>query len=233
MILALERERRDLWNQLRKAPLEELKEPYQKGWERFFVLSEQAKRRKDAEKLELALSLIRNYQRCSVNPFRHYRYKSKRMVPWEHNLSGLRARAFLSQRTSEEVMQYFRVRLREPLTRERVRELVRSGWQGKFWFRYPEYAVSQVQPFMITHCRVALPEVESRLSEVEATLRKDGNEYRLRHLKDWGFSCWRRMDERAQEMKEVPLIRREIEEAIFDFESKQEPSYWCPVLFLN
>ena len=233
MLLSIDRERRELWNQLWRAPLEKLEEPYQKGWERYFVLSKQAERRRDAAELAEALELVRNYQRCAVNPFLIKRSVGKKKVPWEHNLSGIRARRFLSLKVSLSLMHYFRIRLREPLTAQRLRELVNSRWGGKLWFRYPEYAVSLVQPYWITHVRVALPEVESRLHEIEGILNRDGNSFRLERLKDIGVRKWMRYDERGQDLKEEERVRREVQQALAEFENNNKSDDWRPVLFLN
>ena len=233
MLLALEKERRELWKKLSDAPLEKLAEPYQKGWERFFVLSEEAKKRKDTEDLEIALSFVRSYQRSMANPFLRPRYKGRRFDLWEHKLSSISAWSLLSEKIPERILMYFRVRLRDELTRGKIRELIRSGWQGKFYFRYPEYAVSVVQPYWITHSRAVLPEVERRLAEVNSLFLRDCNEFRLQHLKDWSCSMWRRMDEEDHALKDKQCARMEIEQAIFEFEQRNELDDWRPVLFLN
>ncbi|GHC45697.1 hypothetical protein GCM10007100_08870 [Roseibacillus persicicus] len=232
-LLRLDEERRELWSQLRNAPLRKLKEPYQKGWERFFDLSEQAKRRKDSDELEAALHLIRNYQRCSVNPFRQFQWKSRRIVPWEHNLSGLSLRRILSERIPLEYLKHFRLRLREPVTQARLRELLRSGWTGLFWFRYPEYAISHVQPFLITHTRVALPEVERRLAEIEANLQNRGDTFRLNHLKDTGAHRWDRISQVLAERQSSTVVKREIFEARLEFNEGHWNERRRPFIFLN
>ena len=119
-MLRLEKEGRELWSQLREAPLQKLDEPYQKGWERFFALSEEERRRKDADELALALAYICSYQRSAVNPFVIYRFKSRRWIPWEHNLSGLAPRTMLSRKVPERLFKYFRVKLREEPSRDRT-----------------------------------------------------------------------------------------------------------------
>ena len=231
-LLSLDQERRELWNQLWERPLRELEEPYQKGWERFFVLSAQAKRRQDAENLEKALSYVRNYQRCAVNPFRITHWRSRKTRPWEHRLSGMNARTFLSEKIPDEVAKHFRLRLREPVTRERVRELIRSGWGGRLWFRYPAFAESVVQPYWITHARIALPEVESRLSEIEGILLTDGNLHRLDHIKDIGNRRWFRGEEANASQKEKAAAEKEMDQAMREFNGRSG-SRRRPVIFLN
>ena len=232
-LMSLDEERRELWSQLQQAPLKELEEPYQKGWERYYVLSEQAKRRKDGEELEMALSFVRTYQRCGVNPFMRYRYQSKRMVAWEHNLAGIRPRQILSSKIPESLLKYFRLRLREPLTTERLRELIRSGWQGRFWFRYPEYAISVVRPYLITHSRVALPDVESRLTEIERYLQMGENAFRLDRLKDIGVNRWNRVDQELKNRKNNSSARKEMLEAMQEFNESNWNQRRRPFVFLN
>ena len=142
----------------------------------------------------------------------------------------------MSERVSLELLQYFRIRLREPLTHQRLRELIGSGWNGKLRFRYPEYAVSQVQPYFITHSRVALPEVESRLDEVNTILEDPAYQGRLWYLMGYSHKRWERIDEEMQDRGEERLAMREIEETLEDFyrgEGDFQQGHSLRVIFLE
>lgn len=222
----LERERRELWNQLGDAPIRKLDEPYQRGWERFFVLSEEAKRRKDSDRLREVLKIVQRYQRAKSKDF----YKpcwskwgrKKRM---KHRLKSFTAKEFLKQKVPDELLQYFMTQNRRPISpRSRLRELVRSEWGGRIFLAQPHYFQRVVKPYMITHEKVALPEVERRLSEVEDVLWSPPNSGRLSWLNGYRYGRWRRLDEQAHERKVERFVSKEVEDEILEVSSSAE--FW-------
>ncbi|MEM9080372.1 MAG: hypothetical protein AAGC74_06730 [Verrucomicrobiota bacterium] len=214
---SLDQERCELWQQLREAPWRKLKEPFQRGWERSFVLRADAQRRKDADQLAAALKFVENYQQCRVCPFRRYDWRKRRFVEWGHHLSGLSPRDVLFNKVPEELLKYFQVSRHRVASREQLRILIRSGWMGKFWFRYPEYGVSETRPFMVTHERVALPQVESRLEEIDSILCEPKNQGRLWHLHGYSHRRWNCFMNEEEDRRRALLDMREAEEAVQEF----------------
>ncbi|MDQ8192423.1 hypothetical protein [Roseibacillus persicicus] len=221
-LLSLEREKEELWAILQSTPWRPLKEPFQRGWEREFLLSEEAMRRKDGEQIAAALALVNPIQRCRVFPFQEYNWKRKKMVLWVHRLRDLRPCDWRGNPVPEELLKHFEYAPGRPLSRERVSHLSRNGWSGRFVFRYPQYVTSHTRPFMVTHERVALPEVERRLSEIETALLNDNNQHRLYWLK--GHSCcrWSREQYHRRLRLDERRVEKEMREAVRDFQALAE-----------
>jgi hypothetical protein len=204
----LERERRRLRRATWEAPLIELEKPYQRGWIRFFALTARGKRRPDAAKLHEALQFVQRVQFSRSRDFCHYSGKSKRRVPLGHPLETLSMREILRRGVPDRVLKRLILRNRGPLrSKDEVRVLVQQGFGGVAHFRYPELCESVVAPYFITHGRCVLPEVESRLAEIEGCLR-NGGVFRLLTLsgrKRW----WTRLDRQGRDRRRDRLIARE------------------------
>ena len=235
-LLRLEKERRELWNQLREAPLRELEEPFQRGWERSFQLRKDARGRKDVNQLERALELIQSYQRCRVFPFREYDCNKKRFVEWKHELGFLTSSDLRRGRVPVELWKFFQITRNRILTHERLQGMLRNGWSGQFWFRYPEYAVSETRPYMVTHERVALPEVEARLSEIERMLMVPSMQGRLLNLAGRKKCSWLCCEEERADWKLERFAMREVQETLEDFyrgEGDFQQGHSLRVIFLE
>ena len=78
-------------------------------------------------------------------------------------------------------------------------------WGGLISFRHPEWLVSRLGPHWITHRRVAMPEVESRIAEIEGWLERSCGWQKLGRLH--GHRRWREDGRRARRL--AALHRRE------------------------
>ncbi len=57
-LMQLYGERNELWQMIRDAPLKKLEHPYQRGWVRYFTLTEEATRRKDVDRFQVLLKYV-------------------------------------------------------------------------------------------------------------------------------------------------------------------------------
>ena len=214
---SLRTEQYELWRQLRDAPLRELEKPFQRGWVRSFVLREDARRRKDGEQLAQALALVESVQWCRVFPFREYDRTRKKFVYWRHKLAYLTSSDVKSVRVDTELLKYFEMRRGRPLTRSRVKGILQNGWGGELRFRYPEYAVSDTQPYIVTHETVALPDVERRLAEVDEQLGDPSKQGRLWNLQGYSQKKWQRCEEEREYRRLERRMIHEVRDAVDEF----------------
>lgn len=219
-LLALERESRELHTLLREAPLVKLEKPYQRGWERYFILTEEATRRKDAGRLQELLKHVQNHQFSKNALFSSpVAKKSKRRTFHKHKLKSFTALELIKAQIPEEFLQYFSVQKRRPVTREHLLVLLRSGFGGRITLRYPQYFRRKMEPYMITHRKVALPEVESRLHEIEETIYSPEIHGRLRRMHGCRSWCYDYSPQKENRLKN--LHKQEIKEEIHNFNQKK------------
>jgi hypothetical protein len=161
-LLRLEREQNPLWRALSEAPVVPLEKPYQLGWTKTYALERDVLRRPDAAVFERVLKVINRTVLSRTPDFLNRNgdpiVLRPRIIPpreWERlGWPASHARLFSYGHWEDEA---------EPLSRWRKRRLyigyvVRRLW----WLR------EDVQPRMITHRRVDLPEVRKRIAEIDA-----------------------------------------------------------------
>ncbi|MGJ8675899.1 MAG: hypothetical protein ACSHX0_00085 [Akkermansiaceae bacterium] len=213
-LINLSKERYRLDKMIREAPLVELEEPYQRGWIRYFILTDEALRRKDAERFQALLEYLQNIQHAKHRHFMIQNHqKSRRLRPIKHRLGFLSVSMTIRLKIPDELLSYLVTHKRRPIyTRARLNELMLSRYSGQIKVRHPHYFEPKVEPYMITHSRVALPEVESRLAEVEAILYQPQNSGRLTNLQcsrvpSWKYLSGRRHDaqDKREALKEAKL----------------------------
>jgi hypothetical protein len=209
-LLRLEREAWRLHRAWHDAPVVPLERPYQRGWTKTYVLADGIDRRRDAPIYRSILAVI-----------------NRRVYS--------RDRSFVLRRTGEPIVLRPRVLHR--------REMEQYGWppqhlalfelgtwlitEAPSWIRWGrghflgyklvrnEWLREEVQPHLVTHRRVLLPEVESRLAEIESFLTRTCGRYRL----DWlrGRSrWWRRTTESRAEGQAREAFTHEFVETIPD-----------------
>jgi hypothetical protein len=192
-LLRLEREAWRLRRARHDAPVVPLERPYQRGWIKTYVLADGIDRRRDAPIFRTILAAV-----------------NRRVYS--------RERTFLRRRTGEPIVLQPRVL--------HVREMEQYGWppthralfelgtwmisDAPSWIRWGrgrslgyrliqiEWLREDVQPHLVTHRQVLLPDVESRLAEIESFLTRTCGRYRLDRLSGRS-QWWRRMTESRAE----------------------------------
>jgi len=219
VLIQLSRERNELWRMKRDAPLIKLDQPYQRGWVRYFTLTEEAMRRKDSHRFRALLEYVQNIQYSHNCQFMIKRFwKSKRVRPRKHRLKILNVYLALKFKMPENLLAYLVTQKRRPIsTRERLRELLLSGYNGQIKVRHPHYFVRVVEPFMITHQRVALPEVERRLAEVEFILDQPQHRGRLKTLQCSRSYAWKQVDEERENRRSDRASMKDLELALLEY----------------
>ena len=170
----LERERGRLWDAKWKAPEVELEKPFQRGWVRYFTLTEQAGRRRDAEDLAAAAKLVEHRQYCRLNKFLGRMQRGKRRHGGEHHPRRLRLYELLNARPPDRLLKYFQTERGICIGGYlRLLNLHRIGFPGRIIFAQRHCLRSVIEPYMITHVKAHLPDVERRLAEIEAVYDRD------------------------------------------------------------
>lgn len=188
-LLRLEREAWRLRRARHEAPVVPLERPYQRGWIKTYVLADGIDRRRDAPIFSAILAVV-----------------TRRVYS--------RERSFVHRRTSQPIVLQPRVL--------HVREMEQYSWppahralfelgtwminDAPSWIRWErgrslgyrlvrtEWLREDVQPHLVTHRQVLLPDVESRLAEIESFLTHTCGRYRLDRLRGRS-QWWRRMTE--------------------------------------
>lgn len=184
-LLALEREANRLYLACRDAPVIPLERPYQKGWMRSFALSPDVRRRPDSQVFAKVLGVVNRRQWCIRREFAYPDGAKMVLRP-----------AIITPREW--------MRLRWPASHRRL--FAFGNWEegdaGEFfprpWFlpskirrrvfrtgyavHRPWWLCEVVWPHLITHQRVRLPEIETRLAEIEAELEHAQGRHRLSWL---------------------------------------------------
>ncbi len=182
-LLRLERELNRLHQAQGQAPIVPLEHPYQRGWVKSFVLRPDALHHPEAAIFSAVLTVVNqrvlSRNREFVSSRGHAIVLRPRIIPvWEWS--------------------------RRPWPFSHQRLFVYGRWQTERFYswsthRYSEVEVGfklfrtwwleeQVQPHLITHKRAELPEVRSRIAEIESYLEANLGRCRL----DWlhGRSRW-------------------------------------------
>ena len=205
-LLALEREANRLHQARRGAPIVPLERPYQKGWIKTFVLAPEVRRRPDVEVFRAVLAMINTSVWARTREFLN-----------SHGEPLVHRPRILTPREWD--------RLRWPASHKRL--FAFGHWEvgdtGEIhlrpWFRrsrrFTGYAVHRpwwlhenIQPHLITHRRVNLPEVETRLAEIEAELERTQGRHRLSHLHGHRVK-WRERKTFVEQLAELSIVRPE------------------------
>lgn len=161
-LLRLEREQEPLCRALHDTPVVLLEKPYQLGWTETYALERDVLRRPDVGVFERVLAVINRTVWSRERDFLHRNgdpiVLRPRIIPtceWERlgwPASHTRLFSYGHWEDEMEIRPWFRKRSR------RIGYAVRRPW----WLR------EDVQPRVITHRRVDLPEVRKRIAEIDA-----------------------------------------------------------------
>lgn len=159
------------WN----SPIIPLEEPYQRGWTRRYKLRDDATRRDDAQRLKYVLKLINTVQFSRDG----IKWPSFNGVEIPQALKVIPEKVFEGMKLSPAITKYF---LHGHYTEQSLySSRIVVGYAVHYKYKF--YFVYDIQPNIVTHTRVIMPEVESRLSELYSVLEKNGGWNRVDHLK--------------------------------------------------
>ncbi|MGC4014504.1 MAG: hypothetical protein QM755_08325 [Luteolibacter sp.] len=189
---ALELESRHLWRLKRDTPLVPLANPYPRGWIRWLDWTPEALRRSDISKLHEVLPLIQNREWSRWGDFTRYDRILRKRVDPGHSPRKFSLKEFKRLHVRQGLRGFFETHRRIPLnTPGYFVELKKISWGGFIRFCHPEYLISKKAPYMMTHQVVVLPEVESRLSEIEQIIERHGGHRKI--LRIFGERDWYRV----------------------------------------
>lgn len=176
-LLRLERELNRLRRAHRDAPIIPLERPYQRGWCKTFRLRDDAWHHPEVAVFQGVLPVInqvvhsphRDFVRCNGDAV-VLRPKILDVHAWKRLAWPIRYQRWFAYGAWPVEDIY-------PWTWRHYRRCVRG-----FRLMRPWWLDEQVEPWMITHQRVDLPEVRSRIAEIESHFRHRGGRERLDHL---------------------------------------------------
>ncbi len=182
----LEREVNRLYQANRAAPAVPLEQPYQRGWSKTYVLRDDVLRRPDAEVFRTVLNVVNNRVHAKTRDFIAadgepivLRPRMIREAAWQKLNWSARHRCLFSYghwRCDEEQWRALRDR----------RLILGFKLTSIWWLR------EDMQPLMITHQKVDLPEVRARLAEIEAFMSATVGWPRLLRLHGKSRRWWSR-----------------------------------------
>lgn len=183
----LEREESRLWQAYHRTPLVPLEHPYQRGWVKTFALEPRILQWSDAQVFRDVLRVINNRVYS-----RNREFISPRGFPILLHPRGIGLRQWDKLDWPASHRRLFRLghwRIVDEEFRSPHSGLWRRGYKlaGDWWLR------EDIQPLMVTHQRVDLPEVKTRLSEIERFMIRTCGRERLARLHgrsshDWSCS---------------------------------------------
>lgn len=189
----LAREAERLWQARRDAPIIPLERPYQSGWIKTYVLDDRIERRPDAQLFRNILHVINTsvYSRA-----RSFMTRGGPIV-LRPRLIGVRDWEKLAWPASHQRFFKFGTWRIEDLTYRL--DTTRYKWTCGFKLVRDEWLQEDVQPYLITHQRVVIPEVESRLAAIDAHMAQTHGWDQLHRLRGRRVSYWRRYGSRPAE----------------------------------
>lgn len=156
-----------------EAPIVPIEKPYKNGYVKFFTLRDDYTRRVDVHDFKRILSRINNTVFS-----RNKDFKDKKGVIHSPNLSIIPEKQWQSFDWPEHYKKHFVF----------GHHTYYYGWGGKgtiygykFWREY--CFTEKIEPHFVTHQRVVLPEIESRLSEIRAKFSNEQLWERYRSMK--------------------------------------------------
>jgi hypothetical protein len=181
-LLALERERNRLYKAKWNAPLIPVEKPYQAGWERKFILRDDAARRAEAPIWKQILAKfnlpIFSRDKRFLDHEGHEIVQQFKVLPKKQveAFPGWTAQHFKWLNFGHHAPVYFHFH------RGKITVTFKDAIEGYYPVITGYYLVLDIQPYIVTHMRVHMPEVEQRLAYIEKKLDGGGGIYRLNKL---------------------------------------------------
>lgn len=162
-LIQLRKLEKELWKKRKDLPLIPLENPYQKGWQRCFVLREDVGRSSEAEFYRTLLEKINTWQFSSEKSFKRKKKRKRRNVYVE--------KIQTVKEFSEWEWKSPKLELTE---KEKVHFYKRERWCSNFKrykihyvFNEPWRYVLRVSPYMITHTKMVDSDLESEIQLLE------------------------------------------------------------------
>ncbi|SHG74719.1 hypothetical protein [Flavobacterium johnsoniae] len=162
-LIQLRKREKELWKKRKDLPLIPLENPYQKGWQRCFVLREDVVRSSEAEFYRTLLEKINTWQFSSEKSFKRKKKRKRRNVYIE--------KIQTVKEFSEWEWKSPKLELTE---KEKVHFYKRERWCSNFKrykihyvFNEPWRYVLRVSPYMITHTKMVDSDLESEIQLLE------------------------------------------------------------------
>jgi hypothetical protein len=163
-LLKLNREYANLWKAKYSGEAGhyvELEEPYQQGWERYFVLRDDAKNRRDAHVLNKLLDILNVTIHCHRRDFMTKDWRTGKWVPITQTIKTLDVGSW--KKLNERERSYFSGSWecvgKDWHTKEK-------RWEFRYHFHYPEYFVFRVEPLYVTHQWIPNSDWETKHAEL-------------------------------------------------------------------
>lgn len=166
-LLATAREYDRLMCARRDAEIIPLAHPYQNGWEKWFALRDDANRREDGWVLRSILKIFNTSVYCRKKDFLDAKGK-----PLPHHLKVLPKKQVEEFRWPARYFKWLAYGHWEQETSYPPYGRYRSWYATKhsvlgYRFAVPDYyLIDDIRPYIVTHTKVIMPEVESRLKEI-------------------------------------------------------------------
>jgi hypothetical protein len=183
-LIALARELKRLRHAQWSAPIVPLEKPYQRGWTKTFILTPDVARRYEVTHFRTVLAAINQVVRSRNREFlsergnpiilspRKIRMKEWRQLAWPASHKVLFTYGHWPEENDDWIPQ-------------RHRRFVEGFKLTRTW-----WLTETVQPWMITHKKVDLPEVRARIAEIENHLEKTMGWYRYWRLRGVRQNRW-------------------------------------------
>ncbi len=190
----LYREYQDLLKQQKNQPVVPLKEPFIRGFERYFALSKEALERPDVENLTIILPYFQNHQYCRKGIFRVGKPKGRQWTKGEvgpHQLRRPLLGDLVKGSFPRSLYSYLKPHYFFRPTQNPMKPKPKRGhFLHKIKFRYPQLFESITQKYLVTHIRLIDPKVESRLTELEKILWGEQHRGQVTKALHWRSYRW-------------------------------------------
>ncbi len=171
-VIAAVREIRALYE--KRFTIRPLEIPYQKGWERFYRLTERASDREDRATLEEILKVIGSTTFHHSRVFRRRERRSRKVCEIEQPLKAISVNAWGWKRYPDSWLRYFSYELRLESN---------NHHQPYRVFAQPSLFELKIGRHWISHIREIDPDIESRIAEQERWLELQGGWHHYHHLR--------------------------------------------------
>ncbi|OXE99159.1 hypothetical protein BC749_102615 [Flavobacterium araucananum] len=195
----------ELWKKRQDLPLVPLTTPYQKGWQRSFVLREDITRSNDSSFYTVLLEKINTVQFSSEKSFKKKK-KRKRKHVYVEKLQSLKE-------FSESEWRSPKLELTE---KEKIHFYKRERWcpnckryKIHYVFREPWRYVFQVRPNMITHTKMIDTVLESEIQLLDNYITNLNLRYKINKLVD-GFSYRNRYYQNENPRERNPIKNKSL-----------------------
>jgi len=187
-LLRLERELNRLYKARWNAPIMPLEHPYQRGWIKTYVLRADVARRADADVFREVLAKINRRVFSRKRDFMHPNGGPLSLTPRIITMSEWERLGWTQKQRRLFGFGHWRG---DKCWSQRHISAPRNYVLG-FKLVHDSWLEEDIQPNLITHQRVELPEVRSRIAEIEAHLERRNGRFRLNNLH--GCHDWRSDD---------------------------------------